>query len=105
MKGSQRIVFLTKKAHFKKSRSIALELTIGSWTDLPFLEQEQLKYHKSRVLSIRETGIETAYGREANIEIAYFATNFSADLAAILVTVFGKLPLDGAATHLKRRSF
>ncbi|MET1030333.1 2,3-diketo-5-methylthiopentyl-1-phosphate enolase [Domibacillus tundrae] len=89
-------LFDQKGAFEKKAEGIALGLTIGSWTDLPILEQEQLKHHKGRVLSIRKTGIETAYGQEADIEIAYPAANFSADLPAILVTVFGKLSLDGA---------
>lgn len=79
----------------KKAEGIALGLTIGSWTDLPHLEQEQLKKHKGRVLSIKETGRETAEGREADVTIAYPAANFSTDLPAILVTVFGKLSLDG----------
>ncbi|MCP3760795.1 2,3-diketo-5-methylthiopentyl-1-phosphate enolase [Domibacillus sp. A3M-37] len=89
-------LFDQKGAFEKKAEGIALGLTVGSWTDLPILEQEQLKHHKGRVLSIRKTGIETAYGQEADIEIAYPAANFSADLPAILVTVFGKLSLDGA---------
>ncbi len=85
-----------KKSQFeKKAEGIALGLTIGSWTDLPQLEQEQLKNHKGRVVSIQETGRETENGREAEISIAYPAANFSADLPAILVTVFGKLSLDG----------
>ncbi|OLN23739.1 2,3-diketo-5-methylthiopentyl-1-phosphate enolase [Domibacillus antri] len=79
----------------KKAEGIALGLTIGSWTDLPHLEQEQLKKHKGGVVSIQETGRETAEGKEADITIAYPAANFSADLPAILVTVFGKLSLDG----------
>ncbi|OMP67782.1 2,3-diketo-5-methylthiopentyl-1-phosphate enolase [Domibacillus epiphyticus] len=79
----------------KKAEGIALGLTIGSWTDLPHLEQEQLRKHKGRVVAIQETGRETAEGREADVTIAYPSSNFSADLPAILVTVFGKLSLDG----------
>ncbi|WP_046176487.1 2,3-diketo-5-methylthiopentyl-1-phosphate enolase [Domibacillus indicus] len=89
-------LFDQKGAFEKKAEGIALGLTIGSWTDLPLLEQKQLKHHKGRVLAVRETGRETAYGWEADIDIAYPAANFSADLPAILVTVFGKLSLDGA---------
>lgn len=89
-------LFDPKGAFEKKAEGIALGLTIGSWTDLPALEQEQLKQHKGRVVSIQESGRETEYGREADIQIAYPAANFSEDLPAILVTVFGKLSLDGA---------
>ncbi|OXS77619.1 2,3-diketo-5-methylthiopentyl-1-phosphate enolase [Domibacillus enclensis] len=89
-------LFDPKGAFEKKAEGIALGLTIGSWTDLPALEQEQLKQHKGRVVSIQESGRETEYGWEADIQIAYPAANFSADLPAILVTVFGKLSLDGA---------
>lgn len=89
-------LFDPKGAFEKKAEGIALGLTIGSWTDLPALEQEQLKQHKGRVVSIQESGRETEYGQEADIQIAYPAANFSEDLPAILVTVFGKLSLDGA---------
>lgn len=41
----------------KKAEGIALGLTIGSWTDLPLLEQEQLKHHKGQVVSVEEFGM------------------------------------------------
>ncbi|WP_059173742.1 2,3-diketo-5-methylthiopentyl-1-phosphate enolase [Bacillus sp. FJAT-27445] len=74
----------------KKAEEIALGLTVGSWTNLPALEQEQLRKHKGRVVSAEKTA-ETI----ATISVAYPAANFSADLPAILTTVFGKLSLDG----------
>jgi len=83
----------------KKAEGIALGLTIGSWTNLPLLEQEQLKQHKGNVISIKEfeenphplkSGL-----IKAEVSIAYPSANFSADLPAILTTVFGKLSLDG----------
>lgn len=83
----------------KKAEGIALGLTIGSWTDLPLLEQEQLKQHKGEVVSIEE--FEYAVHPlnpeliRAEVKIAYPSANFSADLPAILTTVFGKLSLDG----------
>jgi len=83
----------------KKAESIALGLTIGSWTDLPLLQQEQLKKHKGIVASVTEFP-ETPHPHkpgliQAEIKITYPAANFSADLPAILTTVFGKLSLDG----------
>ncbi|KQL34671.1 2,3-diketo-5-methylthiopentyl-1-phosphate enolase [Psychrobacillus sp. FJAT-21963] len=83
----------------KKAEGIALGLTIGSWTDLPLLEQEQLKKHKGNVISITE--FENSHHPlkrdeiKAEIKINYPSANFSADLPAILTTVFGKLSLDG----------
>ncbi|MEI4771236.1 2,3-diketo-5-methylthiopentyl-1-phosphate enolase [Psychrobacillus sp. FJAT-51614] len=83
----------------KKAEGIALGLTIGSWTDLPLLEQEQLKKHKGNVVSITE--FESVHHPlkhdeiKAEIKIDYPSANFSADLPAILTTVFGKLSLDG----------
>jgi 2,3-diketo-5-methylthiopentyl-1-phosphate enolase len=80
----------------KKAEGIALGLTIGSWTDLPLLEQEQLKKHKGRVVSV--TPLQTDSDEQASqvlMKIAYPAANFSADIPAILTTVFGKLSLDG----------
>ena len=83
----------------KKAEGIALGLTIGSWTDLPLLEQEQLKHHKGNVISIKEFGEDIhplkADLIRAEISIAYPSANFSPDLPAILTTVFGKLSLDG----------
>lgn len=83
----------------KKAEGIALGLTIGSWTDLPLLEQEQLKHHKGTVVSIKEFEQDHHPLKpdliKAELEIAYPSVNFSADLPAILTTVFGKLSLDG----------
>ena len=86
----------------KKAEGIALGLTVGSWTDLPLLEQEQLKKHKGTVVSIErlpdDESANAYFGRKLTkglIRIAYPAANFSSDLPAILTTVFGKLSLDG----------
>lgn len=89
------IIHDSKHRPEKKAEEIALGLTVGSWTDLPELEQQQLEKHKGRVLSAEM--IETGSHPEGSalIKIAYPALNFSADLPAILTTVFGKLSLDG----------
>ncbi|MFD1735524.1 2,3-diketo-5-methylthiopentyl-1-phosphate enolase [Bacillus salitolerans] len=86
----------------KKAEGIALGLTIGSWTDLPQLEQEQLKKHKGEVISIEELAqdsrIDDYLGKNVKrglVTISYPAANFSQDFPAILTTVFGKLSLDG----------
>lgn len=86
----------------KKAEGIALGLTVGSWTNLPKLEQEQLKKHKGRVISVEQLDTDnrvTRYlGKQVQkgiIKIAYPSANFSADLPAILTTAFGKLSLDG----------
>ena len=86
----------------KKAESIALGLTVGSWTDLPLLEQQQLKKHKGTVLSVEylqtDEIIDTYFQRKTTkgiVKIEYPAANFSADIPAILTTVFGKLSLDG----------
>ncbi|XJZ28734.1 2,3-diketo-5-methylthiopentyl-1-phosphate enolase [Bacillota bacterium Lsc_1132] len=86
----------------KKAEGIALGLTVGSWTDLPLLEQEQLKKYKGTVVSIerlpKDETVNDYFGTKMAkglIRIAYPAANFSSDLPAILTTVFGKLSLDG----------
>lgn len=83
----------------KKAEGIALGLTIGSWTDLPLLEQEQLKKHKGRVIEVTEFADERHPIKQdeirAEVKIAYPTANFSADIPAIMTTVFGKLSLDG----------
>ncbi|MGG3469937.1 2,3-diketo-5-methylthiopentyl-1-phosphate enolase [Neobacillus pocheonensis] len=77
----------------KKAEEIALGLTVGSWTNLPELEKNQLRKHKGRVVSIE--GIDSEEENKTLIRIAYPTANFSNDLPAILTTVFGKLSLDG----------
>ncbi|MFL6555780.1 MAG: 2,3-diketo-5-methylthiopentyl-1-phosphate enolase [Bacillus sp. (in: firmicutes)] len=82
-----------EKQPAKKAEEIALGLTVGSWTNLPELEQSQLRKHKGTVVSV-ET-VPTEKGDQSLISIAYPTINFSNDLPAILTTVFGKLSLDG----------
>lgn len=86
----------------KKAEGIALGLTVGSWTELPLLEQEQLKAHKGRVLEVSQLESCEKTNRylgkpvtRGEIKIAYPSLNYSHDLPAILTTVFGKLSLDG----------
>ncbi|PPA69865.1 2,3-diketo-5-methylthiopentyl-1-phosphate enolase [Jeotgalibacillus proteolyticus] len=85
----------------KKAESIALGLTVGSWTNLPAVDQEQLKKHKGEVISVQAVEPSPASGHftskrtAGEIKIAYPAANFSADIPAILTTIFGKLSLDG----------
>ncbi|KAB2329870.1 2,3-diketo-5-methylthiopentyl-1-phosphate enolase [Bacillus mesophilum] len=82
-----------------KLESIALGLTVGSWTDLHAVDQEQLRKHKGRVVSVKEFFDDEHPSRFGEVraegKIAYPSANFTADLPAILTTVFGKLSLDG----------
>lgn len=84
-----------EKADFhKKAQSIAIGLTVGSWTELPATRQAEMEKHLGKVLSVdvhEEPGTE----RYADIRIAYPDINFSRDIPALLVTIFGKLSLDG----------
>lgn len=86
----------------KKAEGIALGLTVGSWTDLPILDQEQLLKHKGMVISVKELDederVNQYFGKSISkgiVKISYPNVNFSPDLPAILTTVFGKLSLDG----------
>lgn len=83
----------------KRAEGIALGLTVGSWTDLPLLEQKQLSKHKGRVVSIQEFSTDVHPIRKdevkATVKISYPSVNFSADFPAIFTTAFGKLSLDG----------
>jgi len=87
-----------RKGQFtKKAEGIALGLTVGSWTDLPTLQKEQLKKHKGEVIEIQSLHEQNPnLGEKGIIKIAYPEINFSSDLPALLTTVFGKLSLDGA---------
>ena len=86
------------KADFhKKAESIAVGLTVGSWTDLPEASKAHMKKHLGQVVSVevREPEDGAPGRRYADITIAYPDINFSRDLPALLVTVFGKLSMDG----------
>ncbi|WP_127586593.1 2,3-diketo-5-methylthiopentyl-1-phosphate enolase [Paenibacillus koleovorans] len=89
------------KADFhKKAQSIAVGLTVGSWTELPEAKKAEMEKHLGRVLSVdihepAAGGDSSASERYADIRIAYPDVNFSADIPALLVTVFGKLSMDG----------
>lgn len=83
----------------KKAEDIALGLTIGSWTSLPLLEQQQLHKNKGQAIAIREFPHErhplNTQLIKAELEIFFPSANFSNDIPAILTTIFGKLSLDG----------
>ncbi|MBU8787178.1 MULTISPECIES: 2,3-diketo-5-methylthiopentyl-1-phosphate enolase [Bacillus] len=78
----------------KKAEQIAIGLTVGSWTDLPRLEKEQLQRHKGRVVGVEEAEGEQGE-HQARVTIAYPEINVTHDIPAVLTTVFGKLSLDG----------
>lgn len=86
------------KADFnKKALSIAVGLTVGSWTELPEAQKANMEKHLGKVLSVdvHEPANVLSGERYADIRIAYPDINFSRDLPALLVTVFGKLSMDG----------
>jgi 2,3-diketo-5-methylthiopentyl-1-phosphate enolase len=83
------------KADFaKKAQGIALGLTVGSWTDLPAAKQAKMEPHLGKVISV-DVHEATGSERYADIRIAYPDVNFSRDIPALLVTIFGKLSMDG----------
>jgi len=81
----------------KKANSIAIGLTVGSWTDLPEAKKASMEKHLGKVLSIdvHEPVNAVSGERYADIKIAYPDINFSRDIPALLVTIFGKLSMDG----------
>ncbi|MFD2115913.1 2,3-diketo-5-methylthiopentyl-1-phosphate enolase [Paenibacillus yanchengensis] len=86
------------KADFqKKAQSIAVGLTVGSWTDLPEAQKKQMEQHLGQVVKVEvhEPLALQPGERYADITIAYPDINFSKDIPALLVTVFGKLSMDG----------
>ncbi|PWW05498.1 2,3-diketo-5-methylthiopentyl-1-phosphate enolase [Paenibacillus cellulosilyticus] len=86
------------KADFaKKAQSIAVGLTVGSWTELPEAKKAAMEKHLGKVISVdvHEPVNLVAGERYADIRIAYPDVNFSRDIPALLVTIFGKLSMDG----------
>lgn len=82
-----------EKADFrKKAKSIAVGLTVGSWTELPEAKKQHMKQHLGEVVSV---DVQESDERCAIIRIAYPDRNFSRNISSLLVTVFGKLSMDG----------
>lgn len=70
------------------AEKIALELTVGTWTDLPHLEQEQLKAYRGEVIATSHTDTKSRF------TIRYPLHNVTPDFSSMLTTAFGKLSLD-----------
>lgn len=84
-----------EKADFaKKAQGIAVGLTVGSWTELPAAKKEKMSKHLGKVVQV-DVHEENPGARYADIRIAYPDVNYSRDIPALLVTVFGKLSMDG----------
>jgi 2,3-diketo-5-methylthiopentyl-1-phosphate enolase len=84
------------KADFeKKAKSIAVGLTVGSWTDLPEAQKKEMEKHLGQVVSVNVQEDPQTGERYGDIQIAYPDINYSRDIPALLVTAFGKLSMDG----------
>ncbi|OAB32542.1 2,3-diketo-5-methylthiopentyl-1-phosphate enolase [Paenibacillus macquariensis subsp. defensor] len=90
------------KADFhKKAESIAVGLTVGSWTELPQAKRTAMQKHLGQVLHVDVHEDLSDTNRYADITIAYPDVNFSRDIPALLVTVFGKISMDGRIKLIK----
>ncbi|MCL6549065.1 MAG: 2,3-diketo-5-methylthiopentyl-1-phosphate enolase [Alicyclobacillus sp.] len=79
----------------RRAESIAIGLTVGSWTDLPAATKASVQAHCGRVVGIEVTGDAPGGQVQARISIGYPVINFTNQIAALLTTVFGKLSMDG----------
>ena len=73
----------------KKALGIAVGMTVGSWTDLPEAKKQSMQKNLGHIVSVEVNE------RYADIRIAYPDVNFSSDIPALLVTIFGKVSMDG----------
>lgn len=78
-----------------KAEGIAIGMTVGSWTELPEAQKADMAKHLGQVLSVVPFESDIPGERYADITIAYPDVNYSRDLPALLVTMFGKLSMDG----------
>ncbi|WCF06164.1 2,3-diketo-5-methylthiopentyl-1-phosphate enolase [Paenibacillus thiaminolyticus] len=78
-----------------KAEGIAVGMTVGSWTELPEAQKADMAKHLGQVLSVVPCESDIPGERYADITIAYPDVNYSRDLPALLVTMFGKLSMDG----------
>ncbi|WCK56750.1 2,3-diketo-5-methylthiopentyl-1-phosphate enolase [Aneurinibacillus sp. Ricciae_BoGa-3] len=84
-----------KQDYHKKAQAIAYGLTVGTWTELAPEKQKALAPHLGHVVEVREVEPGDDGVERAIIRIGYPVVNFTADIPAILTTVFGKLSMDG----------
>lgn len=93
-------VYDDKTDFHKKAESIAVGMTVGSWTELPQAKREAMQKHLGSVQSVdvHDAGPGQRY---ADLTIAYPDINFSRDIPALLVTVFGKISMDGKIKLMK----
>ncbi|MGG4396771.1 2,3-diketo-5-methylthiopentyl-1-phosphate enolase [Paenibacillus thiaminolyticus] len=78
-----------------KAEGIAVGMTVGSWTELPEAQKADMAKHLGQVLSVVPFESDIPGERYADVTIAYPDVNYSRDLPAVLVTMFGKLSMDG----------
>ena len=78
-----------------KAEGISVGMTVGSWTELPEAQKADMAKHLGQVLSVVPFESDIPGERYADITIAYPDVNYSRDLPALLVTMFGKLSMDG----------
>jgi 2,3-diketo-5-methylthiopentyl-1-phosphate enolase len=78
-----------------RAEGIAVGLTVGSWTDLPLVKQQEIQKHCGQVAGIEVVGEAENGLVKAHISILYPVINFTASIPALLTTVFGKLSMDG----------
>lgn len=86
------------KADFhKKAESIAVGMTVGTWTELPQIKQDEMRAHLGRVenIEVHDSQSGAPGERYADVAISYPDINFTSDIPALLITVFGKISMDG----------
>lgn len=80
----------------KKAQSIAVGLTVGTWTELPDVQKKRMSSHLGKVIEVIEWEPVSDGQPRALCKIGYPVRNVTPDIAAILTTVFGKLSMDGS---------
>ncbi|AZK47240.1 2,3-diketo-5-methylthiopentyl-1-phosphate enolase [Paenibacillus lentus] len=86
------------KADFhKKAESIAVGMTVGTWTELPQIKQDEMRVHLGRVenVDVYDSPNGVSGERYADVAISYPDVNFTSDIPALIITVFGKISMDG----------
>ncbi|RUT47599.1 2,3-diketo-5-methylthiopentyl-1-phosphate enolase [Paenibacillus anaericanus] len=81
----------------RKAQSIAVGMTVGTWTELPGTKQDEMRKHLGHVerVEVHEPESGNQVERYADVSISYPDINFSRDIPALLITTFGKISMDG----------
>ncbi|WP_139490535.1 2,3-diketo-5-methylthiopentyl-1-phosphate enolase [Brevibacillus dissolubilis] len=90
------VTYLTQAKDLeKKAQGIAVGMTVGSWTDLPAVKQEELRAYLGEAAGVEVLETLADGIQRGLVTVSYPTGNFTNDIPSLLTGIFGKLSMDG----------